>query len=413
VLSVRGLFDAMNMRWRVAAVYGKHAYHYRLVDTLRLILAAGLAIVALTALLLLIWGYLNIPALTDVPPASGRTARVSMVVAARDEERHIEAAVRSLLAQSHGDFELIVVNDRSTDRTADILETLSRADTRLRVVHVRELPHGWLGKNHALHAGAAAADGELLLFADADVVLQPQALSRAVRLLEIEKADHLAVAPDLVLPTWPLALVVNYFMMWFLLWIRPWSARDARSSSYIGIGAFNLVRASAFRAVGGLSRIALRPDDDIMLGKLLKREGYRQLVASADGEVSVEWYRTLGELARGFRKNAFAGLQYSALLTVGTVIGNLALGVLPFVALWLTDGAERALYATAAVAQMIGYSGPALTQRTRPWLALLYPVAAILFTAILGAAVVRTLRRQGIEWRGTFYSLEQLRSNRL
>jgi glycosyltransferase involved in cell wall biosynthesis len=378
---------------------------------LRLILAAGLALVALTALAQLVWGYLAIPSLRDVPPGRGNVPRLSVVVAARDEERHIEPAVRALLAQRYPSYELIVVDDRSTDGTADILERLAAAEPRLTVVRIRELPEGWLGKNHALHVGAAGATGELLLFADADVMLTPDAIASAVRLLEIECADHLAVAPDIVLPTWPLALVVNYFMMWFLLWLRPWRARDPRSKAFIGIGAFNLVRAGAFQAIGGLTRIALRPDDDIMLGKLLKQHGFRQLVAAADGTVSVEWYRSIGELARGFRKNAFAGMSYSLPRTIGAVLGNLALGVWPFAAIWLVMGPERVLYATAALAQMIGYFGPAFVHRTRPWLALLYPIAALLFVAILGAAVLRTLRLRGIEWRGTFYPLERLRAN--
>jgi glycosyltransferase involved in cell wall biosynthesis len=378
---------------------------------LRLILAAGLALVALTALAQLVWGYLAIPSLRDVPPGRGNVPRLSVVVAARDEERHIEPAVRALLAQRYPSYELIVVDDRSTDGTADILERLAAAEPRLTVVRIRELPEGWLGKNHALHIGAAGATGELLLFADADVMLTPDAIASAVRLLEIECADHLAVAPDIVLPTWPLALVVNYFMMWFLLWLRPWRARDPRSKAFIGIGAFNLVRAGAFQAIGGLTRIALRPDDDIMLGKLLKQHGFRQLVAAADGTVSVEWYRSIGELARGFRKNAFAGMSYSLPRTIGAVLGNLALGVWPFAAIWLVMGPERVLYATAALAQMIGYFGPAFVHRTRPWLALLYPIAALLFVAILGAAVLRTLRLRGIEWRGTFYPLERLRAN--
>ena len=383
-------------------------------DTLRVIVAAILAAVALGALLQLSWAYLAIPSLADVPAARGPQPSVSVIVAARDEQRHIEVAARSLLAQTYERLELIVVDDRSVDATPEILARLARADSKLRVLRVDRLPDGWLGKNHALHTGAAGVTGELLLFADADVVLAPDALSRAVRLLQLEHADHLAVAPDLVLPTWSLALVVNYFMMWFLLWLRPWKARDPRSRAYVGIGAFNLVRAAAYRAIGGHTAIALRPDDVIMLGKLLKSRGYRQIVAAGDHhEVVVEWYRSLGELARGFRKNAFAGLRYSALLTGATVVGNLMLAVWPFMAVFLTRGAERDLYAVAAVAQMIAYAGPAMKQRTRPWLAFLYPVAAILFVGILSAAVLRTLRHRGIEWRGTRYPLDALRANRV
>jgi glycosyltransferase involved in cell wall biosynthesis len=382
-------------------------------ETLRLALAAALALVALAALIHLVWGYLNIPSLRDVPPAWPVQPRVSVIVAARDEERHIGAAVASLLLQSYPDFELIVVDDRSTDGTAGILDGIAREHQRLRVIHVQQLPTGWLGKNHALHLGAGQATGQLLLFADADVMLESQTLSRAVRLATIERADHVAVAPDLVLPTWPLALVVNYFMMWFLLWLRPWNARDPQSRAFIGIGAFNLVSADVYRDVGGYARIPLRPDDDIMLGKLLKSSGYRQILASGEGEVSVEWYRTLGELARGFRKNAFAGLQYSTTLAIGSVVANLTLGVWPFAAVWLTTGVEQLLYAVAVVAQVSAYAGPAWIQRTRPWLAILYPFAALIFVGILGAAVLRTLRRRGIEWRGTHYSLDELRANRL
>jgi cellulose synthase/poly-beta-1,6-N-acetylglucosamine synthase-like glycosyltransferase len=388
-------------------------------DILRLLLAAALALVALAALLALVWGYLNVPSLAVVPPMPSASPawptapRVSVIVAARDEERHIGAAVTSLLGQSYPDYELIVVDDRSSDRTPEILDALARSDPRLRVVTVRQLPANWLGKNYALHVAAQSATGELLLFTDADVMLRTHALSRAVRLLQIERADHLTVVPNMVVPTWSLALVVNYFMMWFFLWLRPWKAPDPRSSAYVGIGAFNLVRAPAYRAIGGHSRIPLRPDDDLMLGKLLKRAGHRQIVAASEGEVSVEWYPSLGELARGFRKNAFAGLQYSALFAIGSVLGNLALAVWPFVAVWITSGSERALYATAALAQVAGYMGPAWTQRTRPWLALLYPFAALVFVAILTAAVMRTLRRQGIEWRGTTYSLDQLRANKV
>jgi cellulose synthase/poly-beta-1,6-N-acetylglucosamine synthase-like glycosyltransferase len=385
-------------------------------DTLRLVFALGLAFVALAALLQLVWGYLSMPSLADVPattPVASALPKVSVIIAARDEERHIESAAAALLAQSYANCELIVVDDRSSDRTSEILGRLARRSPRLHVLTLRELPPGWLGKNHALHVGAAIASGELLLFADADVILRPDTLSRAVRLLRIERADHLAVAPDLVLPSWLLALVVNYFMMWFLLWLRPWQARDPLSSAYVGIGAFNLVRTKAYRSIGGHSRIRLRPDDDLMLGKLLKAAGHRQIVAAGAGAISVEWYRTLGELARGFRKNAFAALRYNMLLTIGAIAGNLALGVWPFAAIWLTSGTERALYLTAVLAQMAGYVGPALMQRTRPWLAVLYPLATLIFVSILGAAVLRTVRRRGIEWRGTFYPLDELRANRI
>jgi glycosyltransferase involved in cell wall biosynthesis len=383
---------------------------------IEVVFAAGLAIVAVIALAQLALGWLEIPDLADVPstpPPGTALPTVSIVVAARDEERHIADAVRSLLALDYPDCEIVVVDDRSTDATPAILDAIRREHPRLRVVRVDTLPSGWLGKNHALHAGATHASGTLLLFTDADIVFTPDALARAVRLMETMRVDHLAVAPHMILPTWPLALVVNYFMMWFLLWLKPWKAADPRSRQFIGIGAFNLVRASAYRAIGGHERIALRPDDDLMLGKLLKDAGYRQLLAEGERVMRVEWYRTLGEMARGFRKNAFAGMRYSVTLTVAALLGSLAIGVWPFIAVWWASGLARWLYAVTAIAQMLGYVGPAVTKRSRPWLAFLYPLASLLFTGIVAAATTRTLVRRGIEWRGTFYPLDELRANRL
>lgn len=382
----------------------------------RVLVPAVLALVAVAALLQLTWGYLDIPALDDVPPIppdDPRAALVSVIVAARDEERHIETAVRSLLAQTYRHIELIVVDDRSTDATPRVLAGLAKEHRNVRALRVDSLPDGWLGKNHALHTGARSAGGDVLLFVDGDVVLAPETVARAMRLLALERADHVAVSPDVVAPTAPLALVVNYFFMWFMLYLRPWRARDPNSRGFIGIGAFNLVRRSAYESVGGHSRIALRPDDDLMLGKLLKTSGHRQILATGEHHVSVEWYRSLGELARGFRKNAFAGLHYSLLLSFVAFVGQLVFGVWPFIAIWMTSGAERGLYAVAAVAQMIAYAGGAFAARTRPWLVVFYPIAAVLFTGIVAAAVGRTVAAGAIEWRGTRYPLDALRANRV
>ncbi|MEX2152443.1 MAG: glycosyltransferase family 2 protein [Gemmatimonadaceae bacterium] len=381
-------------------------------DTGQLV-AGVLAISAICAFLQLVWGYAQIPLLRDVPPGPVPAPKVSIVVAARDEERHVESATTSLLQQAYPDFELIVVDDRSSDRTLEILERIAESDARLQVATIEALPAGWLGKNNAMRVGAERASGELLLFADADVVLERQALSRAVRLLQLEHADHVTVVPEMVLPQVSLAMLVNYGFMWGFLATRPWKTRDPRSSASLGIGAFNLVRASAYRAIGGHSRIPLRPDDDLMLGKLLKRAGFRQIVAGGVEQVSVEWYRTLGEAARGFRKNAFAALRYSALAAIGVPLATIGFAVWPFVAVWLTGGAERVLYATAALAQMAAYAYQAHKQRSRPWLAITYPIAALCAIGIISAAVARTLRRRGIEWRGTFYSLDELRANRI
>src|SRR5688572_6462675 len=214
------------------------------------LLAAGFALVALATLVTLVVGYRRVPQLRNVPPATPPVPGVSIVIAARDEERHIEPAVRAFLGLDYPEYELIVVNDRSVDRTADILTTLAREDARLQIVTVRELPPGWLGKNHALQLGASRARHPLLLFADGDVILERGVLLKAVELLRREKADNLTIAPELLLPSAPLALVINYIFMHGVIALRPWKASDPRSSASAGIGAFNLVRASTYAAIG-------------------------------------------------------------------------------------------------------------------------------------------------------------------
>lgn len=379
---------------------------------LSILIAGAFAIVMVAALLQLVSGHARLGQLADHAPVSGAAPRVSIVVPALNEERHVESAVRSLLRLEYPDYELVVVNDRSTDRTGEILHTVAATEPRLQVVHVTELPAGWLGKNHALQLGADRATGELLLFADADVIFEPRALSRAVGLAQRERADHVTVVPELILPSIWLALFVDYLFMWGFLALRPWKTADPRSGAFSGVGAFNLVRVSAYRAVGGHRRIAMRPDDDLMLGKLLKRSGFRQIAIMGHDQLSIEWYRTLREAIRAFRKNTFAVLNYNTAIGVGVVSLNIA-GAIPFVAPFFTTGVTRALYGAAAAASVLAFVVHARANRSRPWLAPLYPVAALLSAAVIGSIVARTLWSRSIDWRGTSYSLDELRANRV
>ena len=372
------------------------------------------AVIALVSLAIIVRVYATTRRLADVQPApEGHGPRVSIVVAARDEERHIGGAVTALLGQDYHDVELIAVDDRSADRTGGILDTIAARSERIAVVHIRELPAGWLGKNHALHVGAERATGAILLFIDGDIILHPSAVSRAVRLFDEPGADHVAVSPQMDLPSWPLQLVVGYFLTWGVVLSRMWRVENPKSSASLGVGAFNMVRTTNYRAVGGHSRIAMRPDDDLMLAKILKQSGAQPRVLFGLGMVGVEWYRSLGEATLGFRKNAFAVLKYNVLLFVAAALGNLALSVYPFVALGITVGLERVVHGIAVAALLACYARTAAAQKLPLWLTLLYPVAAILQTGMLVIAVSRTLIAGGIDWRGTFYPLDQLKANRV
>src|SRR4051812_15795316 len=187
----------------------------------------GLAIATLVGLVgifvQLVVGGSRIASLAD-QPGDPRGPSVSIIVAARDEGPHIERALQSLLAQRYDALEIIAIDDRSTDDTGAILDRMARDSHRLRVLHITALPPHWLGKNHALHEGAAIATGEYLLFTDADVVFAPDAIARSVVFARARNVDHLTMGPELDSPGLWLTLVLNFFSLGFLLYYRPWHA---------------------------------------------------------------------------------------------------------------------------------------------------------------------------------------------
>jgi hypothetical protein len=345
-------------------------------------------------------------ALRDVSPAlDSESPRVSIIVAARNEQRNIREALQSLLALGYADYELIVVNDRSTDATGLILNDLADAEPRLKVIHVDTLPSGWLGKNHALWIGSRRATGELLLFTDADIVMEPTVLGRAVHFLEENRLDHLAATPSLRMPTVFLGMFGAAFIVIFSLFARPWKAKDPRSSCHIGIGAFNLVRSTAYRLVGGHETIRLRPDDDIKLGKIIKQAGLRQDAAYAPEYLAVEWYASLGEVVRGLEKNAFAGADYNIPLVVAGALCQTLCSIWPFAAIFVSSGPSRGIYLLTVALLLLTVADSARFHRTPPWYAVGYPLASALFVYILVRTMVLNLVQGGITWRGTFYSL--------
>jgi glycosyltransferase involved in cell wall biosynthesis len=352
--------------------------------------------------------------LRDVPPAGpGEMPPVSIVIAARNEERGMEPALRSVLAQQGGDVEVIVVNDRSDDGTGAILDRMAAENPRLRVVHVTELPAGWLGKNHALWLGARAARGELLLFTDADVVLAPDTAARAAGYLVREGIDHLTLAPRVIMPGSLLQAFGVTFGIFFLLFTRPWKARDPRSKHHVGVGAFNLVRAESYRRMGTHQAIAMRPDDDVKLGKLVKKKGFRSDLVVGAEHVSVEWYHSLAEVVRGLRKNGFAGVDYRLSVVIFATVTHLLFFIFPFAAVFVTEGWTRVLYGLAVALMLMTYAGAAREQRTPAWHGVLFPVACVLFLVVIWNATIYALRNQGIEWRGTHYPLDELRANKI
>ncbi len=374
------------------------------------------------ALLTLLWivpasfkvlsGKASVKLLKDIPLAEGGTLpKVTAVIPARNESKKIEEGLRSVLSQVYWNLEVIVVDDRSTDDTGMILDRLAKSHTRLKVVHIKELPDGWLGKTHALDVGAAEAAGEYLLFADADVVMDPTVVSRAVEYAAKNRIDFLTAAPELRMPGTALKAFGGAFTLFFSFYAEPWEAKNPKSRKYIGVGAFSLVRVNAYRSAGAHKAIRMRPDDDMRLAQLMKSRGFRSEFVYGTGLLRIEWYSSVGEMIHGLMKNAFAALDYNLSAVAGTTLLMLAMNVWPFIAVWF---ASRAVFwMNAAVIFIIAllYWDDARRHDTNPLYGLGFPAAVVLMVYIMWRAALLTISRKGIEWRGTFYPLTELRAH--
>lgn len=352
----------------------------------------------------------SVPLVADLaPPEPARWPRVSVIVPACNEADTIERAVESRLDEGYPNAEYIVVDDRSTDGTGEIVDRLAARDPRVVALHVDALPEGWLGKVHALNAGVERATGDFVLFSDADIHHEPGTLARIVAHAEEQGLDHVAVLPSLWSSTVALDVLLNSFIRQFVVGARAWKIADPKSRVSIGGGNFGLVRRAALDRAGGLAPLALEVCDDIALGQMLKASGARQALLNACGFVSLHFYRSVPEAVRGMEKNAFALMGYSvvrfAILTTLYTLAELG----GFVVLAGGDGWARAA-AAAAIAILVGAQLAVTRWLRRPLLpSLLAPVgiAMMIFGAIRSA--VLALARRGVVWRGTRYPLDALR----
>jgi cellulose synthase/poly-beta-1,6-N-acetylglucosamine synthase-like glycosyltransferase len=337
--------------------------------------------------------------------------RVSIIVAARDEQSQIEAALTSLLALDYPSFEVIAVNDRSTDQTGAIIDRAAQSDSRLTAVHISDLPAGWLGKNHAMHFAAGRATGELLLFTDGDVIFAPEALKLAVTWLVRKPLDHLCLNPRLVPGGYWENALTSCFALLFSANVQPWLIPTRVPFAYCGIGAFNLVRSDAYRAVGGHTRIRLDVLDDVLLGRLIKQAGYRQQLVQSGNLISVRWQNSFWGVIRGLEKNAFASVRYSLWRLCGVTALMLVVMFGPYVGLALWPAAAVAPFVLTVVLLHATYANTARSIGAGVTVLPVLPLMFACFIYMLWRSALITLRQGGIRWRDTFYSLDELRAN--
>jgi glycosyltransferase involved in cell wall biosynthesis len=361
------------------------------------------------------WGMPQIPDLTrpefSVAPQA-RLPRVSIIVPARNEEAMIEPAVRSLLALDYPDYELVVVDDRSDDSTGAILDRLKdEFGARLTVVHVRELPDGWLGKTHAMWKAAEAARGEWLLFSDADVVHAPEALRRAMAYAQHEQAAHMVLLPTVEMKSVGERMMISYFQAMFIFAHRPWKVRDPKSKDIMGVGAFNLVRRDAYDRIGTYRSMRLSVVDDMRLAEKIKEHGFASRVAFAEGMVTVRWAVGASGVVQNLTKNFFAHLRYNLGFALFAAVAMLWLHLGPWLGTAFASGWARAPYAIALGCLVSVYLE--MGRRTKISIAyvLLHPAASVLMAYTLLRSTCLTLGRGGVVWRGTFYPLVELKRN--
>lgn len=377
---------------------------------------------------------LGMPSVADVsqpewnrnPVSPAGNPRVSIIVPARNEEATIELPLKTLLALDYDNYEVIAVNDRSTDRTGEIMERISQnphplaKDARrlghptstapiLRVIHHTDLPAGWLGKTHAMWTAANQATGDWLLFTDADVMFKPESLRRALAYAEAEPADHVVLFPQMIMMRPGEYMMIAFFQTMFMFGHRPWKVADPSTNDHMGVGAFNLVRRRVYHAVGTYEALRMEVLDDMKLGKVVKNAGFAQRNVFGGDLISIRWAHGAMGIVNNLTKNFFAVLSFQWWRTLLSAFGLAFLNFGPFLGVWLAHGWARVPYGIALGSMFAIYIGMSRRSAVPAYYFLLHPVSTTLFIYTLLRSMILTLWNDGIVWRGTKYPLEELR----
>jgi glycosyltransferase involved in cell wall biosynthesis len=386
---------------------------------------------------------LGMPSVADVsrpewdrnPVSASGNPRLSIIVPARNEEETIEQTLNALLGLDYDNYEVIAVNDRSTDRTGEIMERVASSyscqsrgeagqsyshssktakhgpsnEVTLRVVYHTELPAGWLGKTHAMWTAANHASGDWLLFTDADVLFKPESVRRALAYAEAEPADHVVLFPRMIMKRPGEYMMIAFFHTMFMFGHRPWKVADPSTDDHMGVGAFNLVRRPVYEAVGTYEALRMEVLDDMKLGKVVKNAGFAQRNVFGGDLISIRWARGAFGIVNNLTKNFFAVLSFQSWRTVISALGLAFLNFGPFLGIWLAHGWARLPYAIALASMLAIYIGMSWRSAVPAYYFLLHPVSTAMFIYTLLRSMVLTLWNDGIVWRGTKYRLEELR----
>ncbi len=346
------------------------------------------------------------PAVPNSPPPPG----ISVLIPARDEEAVIGAAVASALRTVGIEFEIIVMDDCSTDRTASIVHEMAQHDRRIRLEQAPALPGGWNGKQHACWSLAHAAKYDLLCFVDADVRVEPEALMRMAAFLQNGNAGLVSGFPRQETKTWMewlLLPLIHFILLGFLPISRMRKTTDPAFAA--GCGQFLLARRDAYFACGGHAAIKSTMHDGLLLPRRFRRCGYRTDIADLTSLAACRMYRNSHQVWQGLAKNATEGL--AAPVRILPISLLLVMGqVLPFLfAAWFAvlGGASTAVWVYVLVG-MAGAWLPRLLAATRfrqSWRgAFLHPFGILLLLAVQWYSLIRKLKGGAVSWKDRIYA---------
>ncbi|MDH5656673.1 MAG: glycosyltransferase family 2 protein [Spirochaetia bacterium] len=336
---------------------------------------------------------------------------VSIIVTACNEESTIESALTSLLNMDYPDYEVIAVNDRSTDKTAEILKKLSKKYKKLHVLHIKTLPEGWLGKVHALDCGVKKASKKWMLFTDADVHYSESALKKCIIHSELNNLDHFTVAPRMTAGSFLLKIMFRTFSFMFIF-IAKGIPEIFRKNIAVGVGAFNLVRKQTFDKTEGFPWLKMEVADDVGLALMFKRAGAKTDFAFSIMEIQVAWYHSFMEMVRGLEKNIFG---VSTGYKLGKAYIDQLLSILLFCSIpaaAFSDNPVIILMLALVLFFLVLSAFIHFLRFNESFTASLFvPFGFILLTFINLRAGILCMRNGGIRWRGTFYKIEELKAS--
>jgi len=338
---------------------------------------------------------------------------VTIILSALNEEKNLEASLISLLNLDYPNYNVIAINDRSTDKTPDILNRLKKEYSKLEVIHINHLPENWFGKSHALHTASQQASGEWFLFTDADVTMHKDTLSKAITYAVENKLDHLTLQErhpcnQYWFKTLMLAHYVSYNMT-----MKPWRIRYLWSRKSMGRGAFNLVRTQAYQECGGHKTIAMECLDDLKLGALFKKNGYMQDIVDGQDFVEFKWYSSLKEMITGLEKNSFAYFNYKLFPILRDFIFALLFFIWPFIAATFFKGWVQGLNLINIGLTLYLFLFVAKQYGVLKRYAFSYPIGMSILLFTVWNSVSAVYRHKGVVWRGTHYSIEKLKKSLL